>query len=300
MRAALLMGMVGSATIPHDDGPIGLTGSKYQLGLVVTDTLCITNRSARSDEDYTLLNQYLKTTNAEQRVDALLPEIASRFDSLLCPPRSHPGTWRPLRSTVDPRTHLRLRFVESHRVLILASPTCSHSVSRVGCGNVLCLTMVFGKKCQGNLTIRSLDFSVKLTIFAEESKRFLCFNQKWKLVGSKRFRGEMCQFYENMVQNGYNRFRSVVDETRFMGFNRRGKPLRGTATPHNPKCLNFIKLDQKFDILSHNMRMASGTYNESTDPVLRRVAYGKKRSPERRTAPRIRHKNHHRKFVNYP
>ncbi|XP_046658936.1 fibroblast growth factor 17 isoform X2 [Homalodisca vitripennis] len=151
-----------------------------------------------------------------------------------------------------------------------------------------------------NLTIRSLDFSVKLTIFAEESRRFLCFNQKWKLVGSKRFRGEMCQFYENMVQNGYNRFRSVVDETRFMGFNRRGKPLRGTATPHNPKCLNFIKLDQKFDILSHNMRMASGTYNESTDPVLRRVAYGKKRSPERRTAPRIRHKNHHRKFVNYP
>lgn len=36
----------------------------------------------------------------------------------------------------------------------------------------------------GNLTIKSLDFSVKLTIYAEESQRYLCFNRKWKLVGS--------------------------------------------------------------------------------------------------------------------
>ena len=36
----------------------------------------------------------------------------------------------------------------------------------------------------GNLTIKSLDFSVKLTIYAEESRRYLCFNRKWKLVGS--------------------------------------------------------------------------------------------------------------------
>jgi len=36
----------------------------------------------------------------------------------------------------------------------------------------------------GNLTIKSLDFSVKLTIYAEESRRYLCFNKKWKLIGS--------------------------------------------------------------------------------------------------------------------
>lgn len=109
----------------------------------------------------------------------------------------------------------------------------------------------------------------------------------------KKFRGAMCQFYENMVQNGYNRFRSVADETRYMGFNRRGRPLRGTATPHNPKCLNFIKLDQKFDIGSHNKKMAAAAvYNESTDLAGRRA-----RVPERRTTtPRIRHKNHHRKY----
>jgi hypothetical protein len=35
-----------------------------------------------------------------------------------------------------------------------------------------------------NLTIKALDFSVKLTIYAEESRRYLCFNKKWKLVGS--------------------------------------------------------------------------------------------------------------------
>ncbi|XP_054258161.1 fibroblast growth factor 17 isoform X2 [Macrosteles quadrilineatus] len=150
-----------------------------------------------------------------------------------------------------------------------------------------------------NLTIRSLDFSVKLTIFAEESKRFLCFNHKWKLVGSKRFRGSMCQFYEIMVQTGYNRFRSVVDETRYIGFNRKGKPLRGTSTPHNPKCLNFIKLDQKFNIENHNKILAGGggggggAYNDSADSVLRKSPFSKL---WRTTTPRIRHNNHHRKF----
>lgn len=35
-----------------------------------------------------------------------------------------------------------------------------------------------------NLTVKSLDFSIRLSIFAEESHRYLCFNNKWSLVGS--------------------------------------------------------------------------------------------------------------------
>lgn len=45
-------------------------------------------------------------------------------------------------------------------------------------------TYVYFDVITGNLTIRSLDFSVKLTIFAEETKRYLCFNHRWKLVAS--------------------------------------------------------------------------------------------------------------------
>uniref|UniRef100_A0A1B6BZU2 Fibroblast growth factor n=1 Tax=Clastoptera arizonana TaxID=38151 RepID=A0A1B6BZU2_9HEMI len=111
-----------------------------------------------------------------------------------------------------------------------------------------------------NLTIRSTDFSLKLTIFGEESKRYLCFNKKWKIVGSLRDRGPMCQFYEEMAQNGYSRFRSAADKKHFLGFNRRGRPLKGSpqVKSPNPKCLNFLKFDAEFSIPDFNAKMAEG------------------------------------------
>lgn len=110
----------------------------------------------------------------------------------------------------------------------------------------------------------------------------------------------MCQFYESMVQNGYNRFRSVADETRFMGFNRKGRPMRATATPNNLKCLNFMKLDQKFDIGSHNIfKNELNRVNNDSAAGSRRYINNRQRQVPR-TTPRIRHKNHHRNYVTYP
>lgn len=69
----------------------------------------------------------------------------------------------------------------------------------------------------------------------------------------------MCQFYEEMGQNGYSRFRSAADKKHFLGFNKRGRPLRGNQlkTP-NPKCLNFLKFDAEFSIPDFNAQMAEG------------------------------------------
>lgn len=106
-----------------------------------------------------------------------------------------------------------------------------------------------------NLTITSKDvFDLKLTIYAEESQRYLCFNQRWKLVGSKNFRGSMCQFYEEMLETGYNRYRSVADESHYVGLNRKGRPLKGAAgkAAKRNKCLNFIKYNSYFNIAKHN------------------------------------------------
>lgn len=149
-----------------------------------------------------------------------------------------------------------------------------------------------------NLTVRSLDFSVKLTIFAEESKRYLCFNQKWKLVGSKKFRGAMCQFYEDMMETGYNRYRSVADETRFVGFNRRGRPLRGNQIKNaHLKCLNFLKFDADFSIFEHNARLSGSRVNQSAvDAFLLNNKKLKSRPAKKTTPVRIRHRNHHRNF----
>ncbi|XP_022185421.1 fibroblast growth factor 18 isoform X1 [Nilaparvata lugens] len=148
-----------------------------------------------------------------------------------------------------------------------------------------------------NLTIRSQNFNVKLTIFAEESKRYLCFNRNWKLVGSKRFRGEMCQFYEEMLEIGYNRYRSVADESRYIGFNKKGRPLRdrqqqqqikAAKSAAHDKCLNFLKFDTDFSIGEHNRRMSgSGVITKSDAETMWRS----------RSALRLRHHNHHRNFI---
>ncbi|XP_015174580.1 PREDICTED: fibroblast growth factor 17-like isoform X2 [Polistes dominula] len=100
------------------------------------------------------------------------------------------------------------------------------------------------------LTTQSEDFSRKLYIFAEKSQRYICFNKRWKLVGlPKKQKGPMCQFYE--VYNGsYLRYRSVADGTRYLGFNKLGKPMKN---PHGrQECFNFIKYNPHADINHHN------------------------------------------------
>lgn len=59
----------------------------------------------------------------------------------------------------------------------------------------------------------------------------------------------MCQFYE--VYNGsYLRYRSVVDGSRYIGFNKFGKPMKN---PHGrQECFNFIKYNPHADINHHN------------------------------------------------
>ncbi|XP_029158984.1 fibroblast growth factor 18-like, partial [Nylanderia fulva] len=100
------------------------------------------------------------------------------------------------------------------------------------------------------LTTQSEDFSRRLYILAEKTQRYICFNKRWKLVGlPKKQKGPMCQFYE--VFNGsYLRYKSVVDTTRYIGFNKFGKQMKN---PHGRKeCFNFIKYNPSADIEHHN------------------------------------------------
>ncbi|KAK7574404.1 hypothetical protein V9T40_011595 [Parthenolecanium corni] len=124
-----------------------------------------------------------------------------------------------------------------------------------------------------NLTIKSSDFSGKLTIFAEESQRYLCFNKRWKLVGMTPLQKDehklSCQFYEESLENGYSRFRSArrhakgvnpedPSEFRYIGINKRGKPMKETRSrrlkPNMLKCLEFLKLPPKNSVDDHNKK----------------------------------------------
>ena len=102
----------------------------------------------------------------------------------------------------------------------------------------------------------------------------------------KKFRGPMCEFYEDMVY-GYNRYRSVANETHFVGFNRRGRPLRGGLARqngyHREKCLNFLKKDTLFSITNHNQKLAGG--NHSLEVPVQQLLKNKRK---------IRHKSRNR------
>ncbi|XP_074108843.1 uncharacterized protein LOC141533718 [Cotesia typhae] len=107
------------------------------------------------------------------------------------------------------------------------------------------------------LTTQSDDFSRKLYIFAEKSQRFICFNKRWKPIAlPKKQRDAMCQFYE--TYNGpYLRYRSAVDPTKYLGFNKYGRPIKGQRA--RPECYNFMKYNPSFSINDHNDWMTGNT-----------------------------------------
>ncbi|KAK7861886.1 hypothetical protein R5R35_001483 [Gryllus longicercus] len=154
-----------------------------------------------------------------------------------------------------------------------------------------------------NLTIRSRDYNVSLTIYAEASGRYLCFNKKWKPVGLKKFNRSMCTFYEEMLPSGYTRFRSSATDSQphYVGFNKRGKPLRGNASRNDTRdqgCFNFVKNDTNFNINNHNKIVRGGNPSADAGPAAhpqpQAGAGGRRRGGRRRPATprqgRVRHR----------
>ncbi|KAJ8688045.1 hypothetical protein QAD02_023840, partial [Eretmocerus hayati] len=105
------------------------------------------------------------------------------------------------------------------------------------------------------MTTQSEDFSMKLYIFAEKSKRYICFSKRWKVISlPKKRRDEWCQF--NEIYNGrYLRYRSVVDPNRYIGFNKNGKPM--TSPRGRAECYNFIKENPFAVVERHNDLISS-------------------------------------------
>ncbi|XP_063992538.1 fibroblast growth factor 18 isoform X1 [Diachasmimorpha longicaudata] len=107
------------------------------------------------------------------------------------------------------------------------------------------------------LSTQSDDFSKKLYIYAEKSQRYICFNKRWKLVAlPKKQRDAMCQFYES-YHGSYLRYNSAVDTTKYLGFNKYGKPIKGQRI--RQQCFNFMKYNPSFSISVHNELMNKGS-----------------------------------------
>ncbi|XP_046749804.1 uncharacterized protein LOC124413331 isoform X1 [Diprion similis] len=147
--------------------------------------------------------------------------------------------------------------------------TCSSGNVTVQDRSVMAVGRTEKNSAYQKLTTKSDDFSGKLYIFAEESERYICFNKRWKLVGLPRKRkGPMCQFYEE--DNGsYLRYRSAVDKTHYLGFNKRGMPLKDAQG--RDQCLNFIKYNPLFNINQHNIMVGGNFGGELRKPVMHKT-----------------------------
>ncbi|CAK9800745.1 hypothetical protein ANTPLA_LOCUS2549 [Anthophora plagiata] len=65
----------------------------------------------------------------------------------------------------------------------------------------------------------------------------------------KKQKSSMCQFYED-YNGSYLTYRSVVDTSRYLGFNKFGKPMKNLHG--RQECFNFIKYNPHADINHHN------------------------------------------------
>ncbi|XP_023222990.1 fibroblast growth factor 17-like isoform X1 [Centruroides vittatus] len=85
--------------------------------------------------------------------------------------------------------------------------------------------------------------TIGLKIMGLNSGRYLCFNKRGKLIA--RFVGEnkRCLFKEVLSPDMYTKFQSLYNSDWFVGFNKKGKPLKGKPDRHKGKrhCFSFIK-----------------------------------------------------------
>lgn len=83
----------------------------------------------------------------------------------------------------------------------------------------------------------------------------------------KKQRDAMCQFYE--TYNGpYLRYRSAVDNTKYLGFNKYGKPIKGQRG--RQECFNFMKYNPSFSINDHNDWMTGNAPGDHRRDVIHR------------------------------
>nr|XP_037283366.1 fibroblast growth factor 17-like isoform X1 [Rhipicephalus microplus] len=80
------------------------------------------------------------------------------------------------------------------------------------------------------LVLSSVGMGSELTIGSNST--FLCFNKGGRLVNKRRMsrRKGLCEFREIMRDN-YSTFQSVYNGNWYIGFNSKGKPVRGRKVP---------------------------------------------------------------------
>ncbi|PWA18752.1 fibroblast growth factor 24 [Poecilia latipinna] len=113
---------------------------------------------------------------------------------------------------------------------------------------------ILGKKINANgddggkyalLVVETETFGSHVRIKGKESEHYICMNDKGKIVGRPDGRRQECVFVEEFLENNYTALVSAKYKGWYLGFNRKGRPKKGSRTTQRQQEVHFMKRQPK-------------------------------------------------------
>ncbi|TSY55748.1 Fibroblast growth factor 18 [Bagarius yarrelli] len=113
---------------------------------------------------------------------------------------------------------------------------------------------ILGKKINANgddggkyalLVVETETFGSHIRIKGKESGYYICMNKNGKIIGKLNGSNPECVFVEEFLENNYTALVSAKYKGWYLGFNRQGRPKKGSRTTQTQQEVHFMKRDPK-------------------------------------------------------
>uniref|UniRef100_A0A8D3E8Y4 Fibroblast growth factor 24 n=1 Tax=Scophthalmus maximus TaxID=52904 RepID=A0A8D3E8Y4_SCOMX len=91
------------------------------------------------------------------------------------------------------------------------------------------------------LVVETETFGSHIRIKGKESDHYICMNEKGKIVVRPDGRKQECVFVEEFLENNYTALVSAKYKGWYLGFNRKGRPKKGSRTTQRQQEVHFMK-----------------------------------------------------------
>ncbi|KAJ8015505.1 hypothetical protein DPEC_G00026830 [Dallia pectoralis] len=95
------------------------------------------------------------------------------------------------------------------------------------------------------LVVETETFGSHIRIKGKESEYYICMNKNGKIVGKLNGRNQECVFVEEFLENNYTALVSAKYKGWYLGFNRKGRPKKGSRTTQTQQEVHFMKRHPK-------------------------------------------------------
>ncbi|KAG8179416.1 hypothetical protein JTE90_026316 [Oedothorax gibbosus] len=98
------------------------------------------------------------------------------------------------------------------------------------------------------ISARSRHHLNAINIMGQKSGRYVCFNKRGKLIVRFNGRKKLCLFQEDFSKEHYTVLKSLYNPEWYVGFNKKGKPLKGSLHSKSKmeSCFHFLKRDHSY------------------------------------------------------